>query len=75
MLARVERLEAVCKNFDVPLPAAAIQYPLRHPAATNVVIGAKTAAQVKQNVAWFEQPIPAELWTTLENDGLIPPIG
>ena len=74
ILAKVERLEAACRAFDVPLAAAAIQYPLRHPAVTNVVIGAKTAAQVQQNVAWFEQPIPEALWTTLESDGLIPAI-
>jgi len=72
VLARVEKLEAVCGRFDVPLPAAAIQYPLRHPAATVVAIGAKTAAQVKGNVEWFERDIPAELWTTLESEGLIP---
>ncbi|WP_062209391.1 aldo/keto reductase [Aureimonas sp. AU12] len=72
ILAKVERLEGICRAFEVPLPAAAIQYPLRHPAATAVVIGAKTAAQVEGNVAWFEQPIPAELWQALEADGLIP---
>ncbi|WP_201404335.1 aldo/keto reductase [Kaistia sp. 32K] len=74
VLAKVEKLEAVCRRFDVPLPAAAIQYPLRHPAATVVVIGAKTAAQVKGNVEWFERDIPEELWTTLESEGLIPAI-
>ena len=72
VLAKVERLEAACRSFDVPLPAAAIQYPLRHPASTVVVIGAKTAAQVQGNVEWFERDIPAELWTTLEAEGLIP---
>lgn len=75
IIARVEQLEAVCRSFDVALPAAAIQYALRHPAATNVVIGAKTAAQVEQNVAWFEQSIPEALWEKLEHDGLIPAIG
>ncbi|MBB3997632.1 aldo/keto reductase [Aureimonas pseudogalii] len=72
IVARVERLEAACRAFEVPLAAAAIQYPLRHPAATNVVIGAKNAAQVTQNVAWFEQTIPPELWNALEEGGLIP---
>ena len=74
ILAKVDKLEAVCRRFDVPLPAAAIQYPLRHPASTVVVIGAKTAAQVKGNVEWFERDIPEELWTTLEAEGLIPAI-
>ena len=72
IVARVDRLEAACRAFEVPLAAAAIQYPLRHPAATNVVIGAKNAAQVTQNVAWFEQAIPPELWNALEEGGLIP---
>ncbi|WP_188908121.1 aldo/keto reductase [Aureimonas endophytica] len=74
IVAKVEKLEEVCRRFDVPLPAAAIQYPMRHPASTCVVIGAKTAAQVNGNVAWFEQAIPDELWRTLEAEGLIPPL-
>ncbi|MCL6653764.1 pyridoxal 4-dehydrogenase [Agrobacterium rubi] len=71
IIEKAERLRTICNRFDVPLPAAAIQFPLRHPATTCVVIGAKTAAQLNGNVAWFDQDIPEELWTTLENDGLI----
>ncbi|MBZ9934878.1 aldo/keto reductase [Mesorhizobium sp. BR1-1-16] len=72
VIAKAEKLAAVCQSFDVPLPAAAIQYPFRHKATTVVAVGAKTAKQINTNVDWFEQSIPEELWTTLEKDGLIP---
>ena len=70
ILHRVERLRAVCARFDVPLPAAALQFPLRHPAVGAVVIGAKSANEVRENVAWFERAIPDELWQTLASEGL-----
>jgi D-threo-aldose 1-dehydrogenase len=71
MIERAEKLRDVCDGFNVPLPAAAIQFPLRHPAATCVVIGAKTAQQIAANIAWFEQPIPEDLWKALGDQGLI----
>lgn len=71
VIARADRLRAVCERFDTPLPAAAIQFPMRHTATTCVVIGAKTSAQLRTNVEWFERDIPAELWTTLQYEGLI----
>ena len=72
VIAKAERLDAVCRSFDVPLPAAAIQYPLRHPAASVIAVGAKTAKQIGTSVDWFEQDIPEELWQALEKEGLIP---
>ncbi|WP_182086194.1 aldo/keto reductase [Aureimonas sp. ME7] len=74
IVEKAEKLEAVCAAHGVPLPAAAIQFPYRHPATANVVIGAKTAAQVRQNVEWFEQDIPEALWGDLEAQGLIAPV-
>lgn len=73
ILERVERLRTVCARFDVALPAAALQFPLRHPAATAVVIGVKSADQVRQNVEWFESTIPDDLWLALEAEGLVAP--
>ncbi len=72
VIANAEKLGEVCARFGVPLPAAAVQYPLRHPAATVVAVGAKTAAQINTTVDWFETPIPDELWAALEAEGLIP---
>lgn len=68
---RAAALRAACAAFGVPLPAAALQFPLGHPAVVSCVAGAETAAQLRANVADFERPIPAELWATLARDGLI----
>ena len=37
IVAKADALRAVCEGFGVPLPAAAIQFPMRHPATANVV--------------------------------------
>ena len=66
VVARVEALRAVCDDHDVPLAAAAIRFPMRHPAVTCVVIGAKTAAQLRQNVEWFDTDLPEALWAELD---------
>jgi D-threo-aldose 1-dehydrogenase len=71
VLERVAALEAVCRSFDVPLAAAALQFPMAHPAVVSCVAGARNPDQLQQNVAWFEQKIPGELWTTLKARGLL----
>lgn len=71
IVQRVERLEAVCREFAVPLPAAALQFPMAHPAVVSCIPGGRDVAQLRQNAAWFELPIPAELWSTLKSLGLI----
>ena len=48
------------------LAAAAIRFPMRHPAVTCVVIGAKTGAQVRQNVEWFDTDLPEAIWADLD---------
>jgi D-threo-aldose 1-dehydrogenase len=61
----------VCDDFDVPLPAAALQFPMAHPAVVSCVVGARNARQLQTNVAWFESDIPVELWTALRKLGLV----
>ncbi|WP_377294620.1 aldo/keto reductase [Rhizobium sp. SG2393] len=66
VVAKVEALREVCERYDVPLAAAAIRFPMRHPAVTAVVIGAKTASQLRQNVEWFDTPLPDAIWGDLD---------
>jgi len=56
----------------VELPAAAIQYPLRHPAVTSVVTGMRTQEHVRSNVARYRAVIPEALWEELHCTGLVP---
>jgi D-threo-aldose 1-dehydrogenase len=65
------RINAVCLRHDVPLMAAALQFPLLHPAVTAVIPGATTAAQVSQNVVNSQRLIMADLWQELKGEGLI----
>ncbi|MDQ0511548.1 aldo/keto reductase [Ancylobacter amanitiformis] len=71
IVARVEALRAACAVEGVTLQAAALQFPLAHPAALTVVSGARNGEQITANIGWFEEPIPATFWTRLKERGLI----
>jgi D-threo-aldose 1-dehydrogenase len=70
---RARRIADVCARHGVPLAAAALRFPLRHPAVTSVVVGCHTAEQVRRNTALFSRPVPEELWADLAAHELIPP--
>ncbi|MGR3823950.1 MAG: aldo/keto reductase [Salipiger marinus] len=67
IVAKVEALRSVCDDHGVPLAAAAIRFPMRHPAVSCVVIGAKTPDQLQQNVDWFGTDLPDSLWSDLDH--------
>lgn len=68
---KVRSIEAVCKAFNVPLPAAALQFPLTHPAVCNVLPGPRSPEELDGILAWWETPIPNGLWTTLLEEGVL----
>ncbi len=70
-LDRARRIAAICRAHDVPLPAAALQFPLAHPAVSVVLTGVRSAAEVEQNAARMAHPLPAALWRDLRAAGLI----
>jgi D-threo-aldose 1-dehydrogenase len=74
VLARVERLRAVCARFDVALPAAALQFAAAHPAVVSVIPGAQTPQEVAANAAMMDAAVPPALWTALKDEGLIDPV-
>ncbi len=65
VLDRVRRIEGVCRAFDVPLRAAALQFALACPVAAAVVVGGRTPAEIGDSVAMAALPIPAALWMAL----------
>jgi D-threo-aldose 1-dehydrogenase len=71
-LARVAAVEAVCDEFAVPLRAAAIQFPLAHPAVEIVVAGPQTVAHLQDAVAMMSHPIADDFWAALRARGLLP---
>jgi D-threo-aldose 1-dehydrogenase len=65
LLERAQRLRDACAAHDVPLAAAALQLPLRHPAVSMVLVGAGTAAEVREDVALLHHDIPPDCWDDL----------
>ncbi|MEO1091741.1 MAG: aldo/keto reductase [Pseudomonadota bacterium] len=71
---RVNRIDGVCHSHGVTLAQAALQFPLAHPSVFTVIPGAKTPAEVVQNVATLTAPIPEDLWQDLRSEGLLHPL-
>jgi D-threo-aldose 1-dehydrogenase len=65
VVAWVERLRETCARHDVPLPAAALQFPLRHPAVATVLVGCRTSEEVAENVRLSGLEVPDALWAEL----------
>ena len=66
LLDRARSLAAVCSAYDVPLAAAAMRFPLRHPAVASVVVGARTAEEIIEDARLASMPIPDQLWSELD---------
>jgi D-threo-aldose 1-dehydrogenase len=63
--ARADDLAGLCARYGIPLAAAALQFPLRHPAVRTIVVGARNRAEVEQNLAHLALAIPEEFWLEL----------
>lgn len=69
--ARVRALEAVCDRHSVPLPAAALQFPLAHPQVVSVIPGLESCDRVAETVRLYNTRIPPEFWAELRSAGLL----
>jgi D-threo-aldose 1-dehydrogenase len=73
VLEKALRIDKVCARHGVAIAAAALQFPLAHPAITTVIVGARSAREVEENSRFIETPIPEQLWADLLADGLLRP--
>jgi D-threo-aldose 1-dehydrogenase len=71
IIAKAQRIAGVCRRHDVPLAAAALQFPLAHRSVVSVIPGPVAAEEVRQNLAWMRNDIPDALWAELRDHGLI----
>ena len=71
VLARVAAIEAACRRHGISLPAAALQFPLAHPAVASVVAGHQATTELDANLALLAAPIPAGFWAELKATGLL----
>ena len=68
MIEKKKRLDKLCADHDVRLKAAALQFPSRHRAVACVLAGARTAAEVRENVGMMATDIPSSFWDALTEE-------
>lgn len=71
LVRRAHRIADVCEAHGVTLPQAAMAFPLLHPAVAGIVVGMRSAEEVRRNVAAFAVDVPAAVWTSLRDGGLL----
>jgi D-threo-aldose 1-dehydrogenase len=65
LVERVRAMQEACKEFDVPLAAAALQFSLRDPRSVSTIVGISRPERVAQTIELAAHPIPDELWERL----------
>jgi D-threo-aldose 1-dehydrogenase len=73
VVGRVDGIRRVCDRHQVPLPAAALQFPLAHPAVAAIIPGPRNVAEFEANLELLRYPIPSALWADLRDAKLLHP--
>jgi len=71
VVRKVAAIEGLCTEFSIPLAAAALQFPLAHPAIASVIPGIGNVRRIDQTLNLFATEIPDEFWSALSEQGLI----
>jgi D-threo-aldose 1-dehydrogenase len=72
IVSRTVAIRRICESHEVPLAAAALQFPFRYPAVASVIPGMRSVQEVDDNLRLWGHEIPETLWAELETAGLIP---
>ena len=73
VIDKARALGVVADEFGIPLPAAALQFPLGDEIVCSVIPGPRDKGELEQIVTWFNTPIPKEFWSTLKEKKLMEP--
>ena len=71
IILKSRKMQAICEKADVPLAAAAIQFPLAHPKVAAVIPGAKSPDEPTENQRLLNISIPTEVWDQMKLQGLL----
>ena len=75
LFEKAQAIRRMCEAHGVDPRAAALRYPLRHPAVAAVIPGVWSTTEVAQNLDLFAQPIPDALWDDLAEADLARAVG
>jgi D-threo-aldose 1-dehydrogenase len=73
IIARVSAIRAICESHGVPLVAAALQFPLAHPAVAAILPGPRDVDEFEADAQLLRYPIPPALWADLRSAALLHP--
>ncbi len=71
VVKKVAAIEGLCGEFDIPMAAAALQFPLAHPAVASVIPGIGKVSRIEQTLNLFTTDISDEFWSALSERRLI----
>jgi D-threo-aldose 1-dehydrogenase len=71
VITKAQRLADLADRFSIPLPAAALQFPLGDDIVTSVIPGPRDKGELAQILDWVSVDIPSAFWATLKADGLL----
>ena len=71
MLGRAQQIRRVCTRHGLPIGAVALQFTLRHQAVTAAVIGARSPAEISEDVRYLGIEVPDSVFDELAGCGLI----
>ena len=66
MLQRARNIKSILDEHQIPLTAAALQFPLRHPAVKAVLVGCRSGEEVRKNCQAFDTDISEDIWDALD---------
>ncbi|MDQ8705046.1 aldo/keto reductase [Streptomyces sp. LHD-70] len=72
LLDRARKLSALAGRQGISLRAAALAFPLAHPAVTTVLVGARTPCEIRDAVAQAGTRVPDAYWQEARAEGLLP---
>ena len=67
VLARAQKIEKFFTERGVSLAQAALQFPMRHPAISAILVGCRSEYEVKRNVELYNTTISDEIWDEFDN--------
>lgn len=71
ILDKVKKIDDLCKDHNVEMPAAAMQFPLGHPVVSCVIPGPRNDKELKGILKWAQATIPESFWSDLKSSGLV----
>ncbi|HEX2037374.1 MAG TPA: aldo/keto reductase [Chloroflexota bacterium] len=69
MIDRVRRMDEICRRYEVPLAAAALQFSLRDRRILSTIVGMSRPERIAQTLELARHPIPDALWPELDAVG------